>query len=455
MTTPESQLDADLRDLTAMVDHRPGDLPLFLAEVHAADLAAWMQAAATTQRLVAFGALSAEERAELFAFTSDDVTQDLVDELGVEELVAVVEHMGADDVVDLLAFADDEVAEKVLGLVDYERAHGLRRLAAYDADSAGGLMTTEFATVPEGAHIGDAIKALRREDERTAEEEAGIFVVDGADRPVGWVSDRDLVTTPIHTDVEEVMAEIPVTVHPAVDQEEAALAVHKYGLQALAVTNTVGALVGVITAEDAADVFEEEAEEDIRRLVGTSTEEQTYLPVLVRVRQRLPLQVLTVLGGLVTAFLLRMAMPGGADAANTNTDLLRYIPIIIGLAGNVGIQASTILVRAFATGEVEPDREASVLGSETLVGLVIGILCGLATGVAVALGEGELRFALAIGVAIASAVTLAAFLGCGVPMICRRIGIDPAVVAGPFLITVSDISGTGLYLAVARMIVGV
>ena len=210
---------------------------------------------------------------------------------------------------------------------------------------------------------------------------------------------------------------------------------------------------------DAQEVLEEEASEDILRLVGTSPELQTRLPILRRVLARLPLQGVAVLGGLTTAFIIEMVLKSanGEEQLSTGADLLRFLPIIIGLAGNVGIQASTILVRAFATGEVEADREVSVLMSETLVGLTIGSLCGTVTFSALALtggGPDPMRFALAIGVAITVAVTWAAFLGCVVPMSCRRLGIDPAIVAGPFLVTVSDISGTALYLGVAGLLVG-
>lgn len=455
MPSSERQLDTDLRALQALVEHRPEDLPTFLASVHPADLASWMQQASVDLVATVFAQLAPEDRAELIQFASEGVVRELVGLMDVEALVAVVEHLGADEVVDLLACTTDEVSEQVLRRVDFERAQGLRHLQSYEPDTAGGLMTTEFATVRAGANIGDAIKELRREDERTIEEEAGIFVVDEADHPIGWVSDRDLVTTQIHTSVDEVMAEIPVTVHPSEDQEQVAIAVSRYNLQALPVVNTLGALIGVVTAVDAGEVFEEEAEEDIRRLVGTSTEEQTHLPVLVRVRQRLPLQALTVLGGLVTAYILRLAMPGGENAS-VNADLLRYIPIIIGLAGNVGIQASTILVRAFATGEVTPDREASVFYSEVLTGVLIGLICGIATAVvasAMESGQDEpMAFGAAVGMAVAIAVAWASVLGTSIPMICRRIQIDPAVVAGPFLITLSDISGTAIFMASARLI---
>jgi len=372
-------------------------------------------------------------------------------------LVEVVENLGADEAVDMLAHVDDDMTEEVLAGVDFERAKGLRRLQAYESDTAGGLMTTDFATVLVGTNVGDAIKALRQEDEQTISDETGIFVIDEAGKPLGWISDRDLVTTQIHTPVEDVMAEIPVTVHPSDDQELVAIAVSRYNLQALAVVNAVGTLVGVVTAEDAGEVFEEEAEEDIRRIVGTSTEDQTHLPVLVRVRQRLPLQVLTVLGGLVTANILRIAMPQaepGSGAIFGN--LLRYVPIVIGLAGNVGIQASTILVRAFATGEVTPERELSVLSSEVQTGFLMGLVCGCATAVVAALIESEvsspIAFGASVGAAIVIAVTWSSLLGSTIPMLCRRVKMDPAIVAGPFMITLSDISGTAIFMLSAHLI---
>ncbi|MEO0649827.1 MAG: magnesium transporter [Planctomycetota bacterium] len=174
-------------------------------------------------------------------------------------------------------------------------------------------------------------------------------------------------------------------------------------------------------------------------------------------RQRLPLMGLTVIGGLLTAKILEVAGTTGEGELST-TDLLRYVPIIVGLAGNVGIQSSTILVRGFATGEVDADRELSVVNSEVLTGTMIGLLCGIVTaGVAVFSEASEaglaVSFATAIGIAIAIAVAWAALLGCLVPLGCRRLGIDPAIVAGPFLITMSDVSGTAIFMTVGHLIV--
>jgi len=442
-----------LKDLLRERLQGPGEgLSAFLETVHGADLAKWMQDLSEAEAFRVFDCLEVEERAEVLEHAEDPLRELLVEHLTPGQLGEVVEELPDDEAVDLLALAGARTTEEVLNAVDTERAADLRELASHAHDTAGGLMTTEFVSVPKGTRIGDAIKLIKTEGEGV-EGGQGLFVVDDVDRPVGYLSDRMLLTHSIHESVDEVMAE-PIAVAVAVDQEEAAQQIEHYGLTELAVVDASGALVGVIAADDALEVLGDEAAEDMLKLVGTSLVQQTRLPVLQRVLGRLPLQGVTVAGGLVTAQIIDYTL----DVPSTGAHLLRFVPLVIGLAGNVGIQSSTILVRAFATGEVEPDRELAVLGSETLVGLLIGTVCGaIALGVIAFAGgaSGAAAFPLAVGVAITSAVTWAALLGCMVPMVCRRVGIDPAIVAGPFLITVSDVSGTGLFLSVAHLLLNV
>ncbi|MEL6907356.1 MAG: magnesium transporter, partial [Planctomycetota bacterium] len=202
----------------------------------------------------------------------------------------------------------------------------------------------------------------------------------------------------------------------------------------------------------------EEVSEDFARLTGTGSDgEQTRLPVLVRVRQRMPLMGFTVLAGLASAKIIALALGAGAAEAGgegTGEAILRYIPLIVGLAGNVGIQSSTIFVRGFATGEIDAEREWSVFSAEWLTGATIGLLCGLITWIVASVVEtaGPSGLGLAVGVAVVAAVAWAALLGGLVPIACRRLGIDPAIVAGPFLIALSDVSGSAIYILVARAI---
>jgi magnesium transporter len=451
---PEPEKRPEFEDLSGVLATEGADLAAFLEEVHPADLAEWVLELEGTEVRRVLDALDVEARSELLKFADDLAGKSLVEHLSVAEIVQVVEELPADEVVDLLALTEDDRSERILRAVDFERSQGLRRLATYDEETAGGLMTTEFVTVPQDAHVGDAIKDIRSEEGPAAEEEGGVFVVDEIGKPLGYVSDRDLLMTPIHTPISEVMETDLIPVGVGEDQEEVAQLVAKYSFQAVPVVDLRGVLIGVVSAEDAQGVLQEEMEEDLLRLVGTSPEEgQTHLPVLARVRHRLPLQALTVVGGIVTARLLGFALPD--SVSGSSTDILRYLPIIIGLAGNVGIQSSTILVRAFATGEVSPEREASVLTGEVLVGFVIGMICGAVTMGVAAFAESSmddpLHFGAAVGGAIAIAVTWAALLGCVVPIVCQRLGIDPAIVAGPFLITLSDISGAAIFIGTASL----
>lgn len=426
------------------------DLIDFLADLHAADLAAWLLDFADREAWQVFEALDPEQRAEVLEEAEDSLREQLIDQLTPRQVSEVVEELPADEVVDMLSHLEPAEVERILRNVNFERAKGLRQLASYEPESAGGVMSTEFVAVPSGTRVGDAIKLIKTEGD-SIEEGHGLFVVDEAQKPIGYVTDRVLLTNSIHDEVDRLMTD-PFSVPVDLDREEAAIVLQRYGLTELAVVEEDGRLVGSITIDDAQDVLEEEASEDMLKLVGTSVAQQTRLPIYKRVIARIPLQVVTVLGGLLTAALIDMLLPVEPGAVRSDgRELLAFVPIVIGLAGNVGIQASTILVRAFATGEVEPDRELSVLGSETLVGLIIGSLCGSATFIATSIWK-DWDTAIAIGVAITCAVTWAAFLGCAVPMVCRRVGIDPALIAGPFLITVSDISGTSLYLGVALLL---
>lgn len=449
----EEQERAGREELENWLRGSPWELEEGVGRVHPADLAEWMLDLDDEEAWRVLDALPPSGRAAVFAEMEDSLRGELVRRLTPRQLGAIVAEMPDDEAVDLLALADPQAREQVLSVVEHERAHELRVLAAFPEESAGGVMAVEVVSVPEEARVGDAIKRIKSEGEEVREGR-GVWVVDGEGRPVGYLADRALLTHSIHTPVREVMSE-PFTIEAQRDREEAAQLIQHYGLDELAVVDAAGMLIGTITAEDALEVAEEEASEDFHKLVGTGPQLQTRLSIRRRVFARLPLQGLTVLGGLATAWVLERTL-AGEQGLSAESDLLRFVPIVIGLAGNVGIQASTILVRAFATGEVEPERERSVLVSEVLVGLAIGLLCGGATAVVTGWSEGGAGgwlFGGSVGLAICAAVTWAAFLGCAVPMVCRRAGIDPAIAAGPFLISVSDLSGTTLYVLIARLLV--
>ncbi|MEE2941101.1 MAG: magnesium transporter [Planctomycetota bacterium] len=455
MSAPESSLEAAEAAFREVLAESPARAAVLLADVHAADAADWLQDTSDEDRHRVFGLLSANIQADVLEYADETLTQSLVARLGPKDLGEVLEELPSDEAADVLGEADDQVVNDALAEVAPETARDLRALLRYEPDTAGGAMATEFVVAREGQRIGDVVKEVRKEGE-DAEADLGVFVLDAAGRPVGYLSDRVLLTHSIHTPVDEVMV-APLLTAVTDDQEEAARTIAKYGLDVLAVVDDAGAMLGVISADDAADILEEEVGEDFALLTGTGSEgQQTRLPVHVRVRQRMPLMGFTVLAGLASAKLLAIVLGSSSEAGGEDTQeaILRYLPLIVGLAGNVGIQSSTIFVRGFATGEVEPDREWSVFSSEWMVGTIIGVLCGLATWTVAGLIEesGPSGLGLAVGVAVVAAVAWAAMLGGLVPIACRRLGIDPAIVAGPFLIAMSDVSGSVIYILVARAI---
>ena len=447
--TPLEEAEAAFREVLAESVARAAVL---LADVHPADATDWLQDCEEDDRHRLFSAISPEIQAGILEHADEAFTQVLIARLDASHLREVLEELPSDEAADVLIEADDRIANDALAGMAPEQAQDLRELLSYDPDTAGGVMATEFVDATVGQRIGDVVKEVRKEGE-DAEADLGVFILDSARRPVGFLPDRALLTNSIHTPVEDVMVE-PFVISVTDDQEIAAQTIAKYTLESLAVVDADGVMLGVISSEDAAEILEDEVSEDFARLTGTGSDgQQTRLPVLVRVRQRMPLMGLTVVAGLLSAKVLALAL--GSDSSESGGEaILRYIPLIVGLAGNVGIQSSTIFVRGFATGEVDRDREWSVFRTEWCVGALIGLLCGTATWVTAGYLESATSpgLGLAVGIAVMAAIAWAAMLGGVVPIVCRRLGIDPAIVAGPFLIALSDLSGSAIYIFVARAI---
>ncbi len=454
MTVPESSLEAAEAAFREVLAESHSRAAVLLADVHAADASEWLRDSDDEDRHRVFAALSATIQAEILEFADESLKQDLVARLDAKHLGRVLIELPSDEAADILNDADDRLANDALERLEPDAARELRSLLAFEPDSAGGVMATEFVAAAAGQRVGDVVKEVRKEGE-DAEPDLGVFVLDQERRPIGYLSDRALLTNSIHAPVEDVMVE-PFVIAAGDDQEVAAQTIAKYGLDSLAVVDANGGMLGVISADDAADILEEEVSEDFARLTGTGSDRlQTRLPVLVRVRQRMPLMALTVCAGLASAKILAWALGSTVHGTGgTSEAILRYLPLIVGLAGNVGVQSSTIFVRGFATGEVDPDREWAVFGAEWCTGATIGFLCGVVTWLVSSFieSQGPPGLGIAVGTAVAMSVGFAALLGGLVPIACRRLGFDPAIVAGPFLIALSDVSGSAIYILVARAI---
>ena len=371
----------------------------------------------------------------------------------------LVSLLSYDDAADLLETLPEEVRLEVMCFLPPEDARELRHLSEYPPDSAGGLMTTEFLTAHAHDKVGDLLKKIKR-DEGESETVYAAYVVDDRDALLGVVSTRDLLDANIHDEVGSVM--IPDVIHARVDedQEDVAHRLLHYNLSMIPVTDPRGVMVGLITADDALEVLEEEGSEDALLLAGASAAADAGEPFLIKVLHRAPMLTIPVVAGLVIAQVYAhcaSALGSGAAAAEAGQQLLgalilSFVPMVLAVSGTVGMQTSAVLVRGFAVGQIIHGRRLPVFVGEMRVGLALGLLCGLVAGPAMGLIIGTISGGLVLGLALGLAVAWAATASSCIAMGAEAVGLDPALVSGPVMIAVSDLSSVVLFLGTATLV---
>ncbi len=401
-----------------------------------------------------------EHKAELFDYLSDEEAVQIAQ--GMEEhrqralftlltprrASSILKKMSTDDVADILSEIPLPLREEILEALG-EEAEEIRSLLKYPEDSAGGIMTTEFISLTADTPVEEAIRRLREIAPR-AETIYYVYVVDEAARLTGVLSLRELIAASDGTQIKEIMNTNIIAVEAETDQEEVARLVARYDLLAIPVVSGDGRLMGIITVDDILDVIEEEATEDIYRLGGTSEVEGvdiTQASVRQVVARRLPWLFISLVGGLLSGSVI-----GGFEATLEKIIVLAvFIPVIMDMGGNVGTQSSTIFVRGVATGAIGAEQTWSYFFKEIKTGLAIGFFSGLLIALVTFLWKGIPVLGLVVGVSMFGTVILAALIGTLVPMLCNKVGIDPAVTAGPFVTTIKDVTGLMIYFTIATL----
>ncbi|MBO8126761.1 MAG: magnesium transporter [Firmicutes bacterium] len=416
---------------------------------HPADVAEILSALNEESQALLFRSFD-EELAGFVLSESDPGSQAvLLAFLGSAKAASVLREMAADDLVDLLGELPVGSAERLLKLLPPEDAGRVRQLLGYGEDTAGGIMTTELVSIRAGLTVGEAIAELR-EKAPGAETIYYVYVVDDEDRLVGVVSLRELIIAREDQLISEIMRSNVVSVYIGEDQEEVARIVSKYNFLAVPVVDYKNRLRGIITFDDIMDVIEEEATEDFYRLAGTwETEESAGRPRVLRsLKTRLPWLLVTLVGGIISGRVIRSY----SDTLNSVLALAYFMPLIAGMGGNVGTQSSTIVVRGIATGDITPVQAVRYVLSEAQVGLLVGLICGALVGLVAYLWQGLAVLGLIVGVAMMANMLTAATIGALVPLVFRRLGIDPAVASAPFISTGIDITGLSIYFGLTALL---
>jgi magnesium transporter len=434
--------------LNSYLDQKQLDTAVeMLAQLHPADIADLLESLEEEEKRAVFQELDTEVASEVIAHLSEFSQEQILSDLSHRRLVQIVDEMDSDDAADLLTGVPEEVVENVLARIDAKDSEHVRRLLVHGEETAGGIMQAELLAVPLEATIAEAIDRVRLLGENL-DYLTNVFVTDFQTKVLGQLSLKRLILADPGDKVSQVMDSNFHPIPVDMDQEEVASIFQKYDLLSAPVVEANGTLVGRITIDDIMDIIEEEVSEDILRMAGSHEDELIYGDKIWKIsRLRLPWLITNLFGGLLTGYLLWLFKVALHDAIV----LITFIPVITGMGGNVGIQSSTITVRGLATGDVDLQRLGRTIFKEVRVGLLMALACGFTLGVVAEIWHHNPALGFAVGSAMAAAIVVASLMGTLVPIIFKRLGVDPAVASGPFVTTANDITGILIYLSISTL----
>lgn len=414
-----------------------------LAPLHPADLADLLEHLEGEDRLGVFSLLAPERAGAVLTQISAPIQESLTNELDDQRLTQILNELDSDDATDIFSRLPRERSEGIISLVKPEVTEELKRLIRYETDTAGGIMALEFVSVNANSTIREAIEKIR-EKSQEVEKLYYVWVVDDRGTLVGVVSMKDLLLEPIDTKIKDIMNTDVISVDADTDQEEVARIVKQYDLTHVPVVNGQHTLIGRITNDDIIDVIDEEASEDISLMAGVLDQEIAEESALKISRARLPWLLLGLLGGLVSAIVINHFHA----SIEKVLALSFFIPVIMAMGGNTGIQASTVVIRGLATGDISIIRLGRRLLTELWVALINGILCGILLGLVVSFWLSDFPLGIGVGVSLITVILFSGSFGAFIPLFLKKFNIDPALAAGPFITTSNDILGLLIYLSI-------
>ena len=373
----------------------------------------------------------------------------LFEGLDVAQLKPVFAQLSSDDAADILTELPNELSDAILAELEDEESEGLEELMQFADDTAGGIMSTEVFALDRELTAREAIVALQESVD--AEMVFYMYCINDEGHLVGVLSLRQLLTVPPATQLSDVMVSDVISVPVTMDQEEVASIVARYDLLAVPVVDEFNKLVGIVTVDDVIDVLRDEATEDMMLMAGIGDEDVALQSTGAAIRIRVPWLFAGIVGLMGAAGLIRAF----EDKIEAVAALAAFIPVVVGLSGNVGVQSSTIVVRGIAMGQVNVRKVGSAVWAEVKIVGGIAVLCGvLVAGISYFIGGQNLMLAVAVTHALFVSMLVAAVVGTAVPLFAERLGIDPALATGPILTTTIDIVGVLIYFLVASFWMG-
>ena len=442
--------------LTDLIEtKRYAELKARLADIPPVDIAEIFHEVESKYHAVLLRLLTKETAADVFVELDTDVQKALIESFTDRELGAILEEMYLDDTVDIIEEMPAAVVKRIIKFSNKEEREMINRLLMFDKDSAGAIMTTEYVRLVPEMTVSEALAHIKSVaiDKETI---YTCYVTDKKRHLVGIVTAKDLLLNEHDVTLDTIMEENVVFSRTSDDKEEVALLFDRYGFLAIPVVDSECRLVGIVTVDDAMDVIREETEEDFAKMAGMTPTETTYLKTsaLDFLKARLPWLLLLMFSATISSAILTI-FEGALSAA-----LVLFVPMIMGTGGNSGGQSSVTVIRSLSLGELEFKDLFKVMHKELTVGLLAGVAVGAATFLKVVLidrfllGNPDVSVIVAVAVAVSLGLTIvfAKLIGAALPILAKRLGFDPAVMASPFITTLVDAASLLIYFFVAAKV---
>ncbi len=424
----------------------------YLAELNAADAADLMDQLEEEDMVKIFRILPKDLAADVFSYLEVENQQFIITSLKEREAANIIDNLMADDAVDLLEEMPANVVKKLLLAASPETRRDINLLLRYPEDSAGSIMTVEFVDLKEHLTVAQAIERIRKVglDSETINI---CYVLDQQRKLIGTVALRYLLLSDDDEIIGDIMHENIISINTLMDQEEVANQFKKYDFTSMPVVDNENRLVGIITVDDIVDIMEEETTEDMEKMAAIVPSDKPYMKTSVweTFKKRIPWLLLlmvsaTFTGHIITAF---------EDALSVYVALTAFIPMLMDTGGNAGGQASVTIIRGLSLGEITYRNVPRIVWKEIRVALLCGVTLAMANFIKLlVLDQVGIYVAIVVCVTLVAAVVMAMVIGCVLPVIAKRIGFDPAVMASPFITTIVDALSLLVYFQVATMVLG-
>ena len=411
-----------------------------LLMLNVVDIAEYMAALETDKMLRLYRLLPKDISADVFAYMDDEQRKKLIESIGDKEVGALVDDMFVDDAVDFLEEMPAGLVRRVLANVSEDQRKVINRILSYPDNSAGSIMTTEYCEFHEGITAREAMKELKRTgiDKETI---YTLYVLDAQRKLIGILPLRKVILADPDTPIERLMDPSFECVGTLEVQEAVAQVVRKYDLMSVPVVDKEGRMVGIITADDIMDVIQDEATEDIEKMAALLPSEDEYMKtnVVTLAKNRLPWLLFLMVSGIFTGLIIQHFEDTLKNLKEIGVMLTACIPMLMGTGGNCGSQSSTLVIRGLAVGEISPADTLKILWKECCVSIIVSVVLGIMTLVMqLFLFQRPFDVSLTVSLAMIGTVIISKAIGCVLPMLAKKLKLDPALMAAPLITTIVD-----------------